>query len=179
MYGREAITQSSNAQGTSSLMATRRRRTLWKLSSPSSSTNFRLPLDVHRYYLHNSSVMKEREYKRLRLSIEADYKHKIAALELVYSMSNESGLPSGKSSTSKGALADAVGKAVSGMTATFNVRQVEEAIRVINPALSNTVKRASISNTLKRLEGAELELVERGRGKRATIYRRRNLARAS
>lgn len=122
--------------------------------------------------------MKEREFKRLRSAIEDEFQRKMDALNLVYKMSNEDSPKQEKDPASKGALAEAVGKAVSQMSSNFNVRQIENAIKVFNPVLAANIKRSSISNTLKRMEGTELDVVERGKGKRATIYRRRVMTRA-
>lgn len=117
--------------------------------------------------------MKEREYRRLRSEIEADYRRKLEALELIYAISNSGAPQAEKPPESKGALAEAVAKAASQMNGNFNVRNIENAIKVFNPVLAANVKRASISNTLKRMEATDLEVVERGSGKRATTYRKR------
>jgi hypothetical protein len=117
--------------------------------------------------------MHEREYKRLRATIEADYRKKIDALDLIYNMAGGSAIPSsnGNRSQVKGALAQGVVAAISQTTGDFNVRDLEESLRIMYPTLP--VKRASLSNTLKRLEGKEIEVVERGSGKRASVFRRK------
>lgn len=118
--------------------------------------------------------MHEREYKRLRATIEADYRKKLDALTLIYSMSNGSAVPaagSNRTTLIKGALAQAVVGAISQTSGDFNVRDIEESLKIDHPELK--VIRASLSNTLKRLEGKEVELVEKGMGKRPSKYRRR------
>ena len=114
----------------------------------------------------------EREYKRLRATIEADYRKKIDALDLIYSMSGGgNGTVTAAGNRVKGALAQGVVAAISQTTGDFNVRDLEESLRIMYPNL--VVKRASLSNTLKRLEGKEIEVVERGAGKRPSKYRRK------
>ncbi|MGC2330906.1 MAG: hypothetical protein WA581_05605 [Candidatus Acidiferrales bacterium] len=114
--------------------------------------------------------MHEREYKRLRLVIEADYRKKIEALDLIYGIAGKATKNGNVSSTPiKGELAQAVSSVIRQMTTDFNVRDVEKALIASNPSLS--VKRGSLSNTLKRFEGKELELLEKGSGKRPSRYR--------
>jgi hypothetical protein len=114
--------------------------------------------------------MHEREYKRLRTTIEAEYRMKLDALELIYGMAGKNG-HSPSPSPIKGELAQAVVSAIQQMKDQFSVRDVEQTLKVIYPNL--IVNRGSLSNTLKRLEGKELELVVKGAGKRPSSYRRR------
>jgi len=117
--------------------------------------------------------MHEREYKKLLAVIEADYRKKLDALELIYGMANQNG--SARNSTSapvKGKLAQAVVSFVREIATEFNARDLELFLNSTNPDLK--AKRVSISNTLKRLEGKEVELIEKGSGKRPSKYRRKN-----
>jgi hypothetical protein len=114
--------------------------------------------------------MHEREYKRIRLAIDAEHKKKLEALDLVYSMSAKNG-NAGSSTRVKGDLAKAIVSAVQQIQGIFNVRAVEDVLRAEHPALA--AKRATISNTLKRMEGKEIEQIEKGSGKKASTYRRR------
>jgi hypothetical protein len=113
--------------------------------------------------------MHEREYRRLRATIEADYRKKLDALELIYGMAGKNGASS--PALVKGVLAQAVVTAIQQAKGDFSVRDIEDTLKVIYPNLVS--KRASLSNTLKRLEGREIELVEKGSGKRASKYRRK------
>jgi len=117
--------------------------------------------------------MHEREYKRLRSIIEADYRKKLEALDLIYGMAGRSNGNSSSSSGTpiKGELAQAVVSAIQQTTSNFNVRDIEQTLKVTNPAMN--VKRGSLSNTLKRLEGREVELIEKGSGKRPSTYRKK------
>jgi hypothetical protein len=114
--------------------------------------------------------MHEREFKRIRATIEADYRKKLDALELVYSMAAKNGASSSAAPV-KGKLAQAVVEAIQHTDAQFSARDIETLVSVTRPELA--AKRASISNTLKRLEGREIELIEKGSGKRPSTYRRR------
>ena len=114
--------------------------------------------------------MHEREYKRLRATIEAEYRKKLDALDLIYSMAGRNGT-SANAQPAKGELARAVIDAILQTRGDFTVRDIEGTLKVTNPNLQ--AKRASLSNTLKRLVGNEIELVEQGSGKRASRYRRR------
>jgi hypothetical protein len=113
--------------------------------------------------------MHEREYKKIRSTIEAEYRKKLDALELIYGMAGKNGNSS--PSPVKGELAQAVVSSIRQTTVDFNVRDIEQALKIMHPTLM--VKRGSLSNTLKRLEGREIELVEKGSGKRPSQYRRK------
>jgi len=115
--------------------------------------------------------MHEREYKRIRSTIEADYRKKLDALELIYSMAAKNGAPSSATPV-KGELAQAVLEALQHQVAEFSPRDIEAVVTTTHPEL--LAKRASISNTLKRLEGREIELIQKGSGKRPSKYRRRS-----
>jgi len=116
--------------------------------------------------------MNEREYDRLRNEIEAEYHKKIEALELIWRMSNKA--PTGLMTNGRGALLGAVRDAVNQLYATFTIRDVEKVIKQQNAVVGSHVRRASLSNTLKRLvEDGLLELVEKGQGKRPSSYRRK------
>jgi len=117
--------------------------------------------------------MNDREYARLRATIEADYRRKLDALELIYGMTPKASTaaPSTLAITPiKGELTQAAIKAVQQAKGEFNIRDIEQLIKVTNGNMD--VKRGSLSNILKRLEGKEIEVIEKGSGKRPTKYRR-------
>lgn len=118
--------------------------------------------------------MKEREYRKLRSEIEAEYHKKIEALDLVFKMSSNGVAGNGTSGQvfGKGTLLKAVRQALEGLRVDFTLKDVEERIRANNPSFAATIKRASLSSTLKRLVGQEIEVVELGKGKRASTYRK-------
>lgn len=117
--------------------------------------------------------VREPEYKRLRRKIEAEYREKLVALDMVFAMS---GGPSKNSSEesrkSKGAVPSAVRNALLKINSEFDVRDVEKQIKEDIP--NSNFKRASISGTLKRLvKGEELVVTSEGKGKRGSKYRRK------
>ncbi len=118
--------------------------------------------------------MQEREYRRLRRRIEAEYQEKIKALDMVYQMSNgtaSKGLEASRTSNAKkGALLNVVRKVLPDIHGEFTQRTVIEKLREKNPDVA--VKRASLSSTLRRLaDDKEIELLELGAGKRPSRYK--------
>lgn len=116
--------------------------------------------------------MHEREYKRLRKSIEDDYRKKLDALELIWGMAgaaNQNGKESrirGRSAILKQAIMDVL----PGVSGSFNQRDIEAKIAQLHPEIS--AKRASLSTALKRIaEAGIIEIEQKGKGKRATIYK--------
>jgi hypothetical protein len=123
------------------------------------------------------SQMHEREYKRLRAEIEADYRKKLEALDLVWSMSNGATRP-GQNISGRGAILLAVRTAVAGLQSTFGPPEVESSIKKNDPALAPKIRRASISNVLKKLvDEGTVEVVEKGQGRQASTYRKKPQAR--
>lgn len=122
------------------------------------------------------SIMKEKEYRKLKTQIEAEYHRKIEALETVWQMSGEDATKAGNQPEKrfgKGSLLKAVRRALEQVKGEFTLRDIQEKIGLADSAFAATVKPASLSSTLKRLEtDHELEIVERGRGKRASKYRK-------
>lgn len=122
--------------------------------------------------------MREAEYKRLKGRIEEECRKKLEALELVWRMSNstsQNGNQQGSMVTfGKGALQLAVRNALQEIKGDFTLHDIEKWIRTNNQSLAATLKRASLSGTLKRLEEKthEVEIVSRGSGKRASTYRK-------
>lgn len=121
------------------------------------------------------AAMKEREYRKLRNEIEAEYHKKIEALDLVWKMSCGETAANGAAGQvfGKGTLLKAVRQALEGLRGDFVLKDVVERIRVNNSSFAATLKRASLSSTLKRLaKSHEIEVVEPGKGKRASTYRK-------
>jgi hypothetical protein len=120
--------------------------------------------------------MTEKEYSRLKQRIEDERRKSLEALERIWSLSKGSGngskprspVESAKSSKLKQAILNVL-PALSGE---FIQKDVEEKIKVHDPVFAESLKRASISMALKRIAGEEkIELLEVGKGKRATRYR--------
>ena len=117
--------------------------------------------------------MHEREYAKLRKQIEAEYRRKLDALDIVYELSGgpANGVPSTGTAIGKGVLAKAVRAAVDRQPDSFTVRDIENRIIEMRPELRKSINRTSISSALKRL-AKDSHIVTRkvGRGKRATVY---------
>lgn len=125
---------------------------------------------------HRLIGMREPEYKRLRRKIQAECDEKLKALDLVYRMSGGMSKRDDQNGrSSKGVVSRAVRNALQRMTGEFGVREIEKQIKLDDPASS--IKRASISSTLKRMaeDEGEREIVRtgEGKGKRASKYRKR------
>ncbi len=121
-------------------------------------------------------AMNEREYKRLKSEAEAEYRRKLEAIETVWKMSggaSRNGAEAPSQVFGKGVLLKAVRHTLEEIRGDFTVRDIESRIRIFNPTLAATVRRPSLSSTLKRLEEShEVELVLAGSGKRPSKYRR-------
>jgi hypothetical protein len=118
--------------------------------------------------------MHEREYKRLRKTIEDDYRRKLDALDLIWGIAgsaNQDGhepKTRGRSALLKQAIVDVL----PGISGSFNQRDIESKITQLHPGIAATLKRASLSTALKRIaESGKIEVVEKGSGKRATVYK--------
>jgi hypothetical protein len=117
-------------------------------------------------------AMREPEYKRLRRKIEDEYHEKMKALDMVFGMSGGTSPKNGANARkTKGAVPEAVRKALQKTTGEFTVRDIEQQIKLDDP--TSNFKRASISSTLKRLVGEEITITEEGKGKKGSKYRRK------
>jgi len=114
--------------------------------------------------------MREREYLRLKRQIEAEYRQKLEALELVWKMSGKvAGRPE---RIARVALQQFVRAFVAeAHDAEFTVDDVFRYVRQQTPGV--TLNRASLSGILQRfVRNGELELVSRGKGSKPSRYRR-------
>lgn len=122
------------------------------------------------------SSMHQREYERLKRQFKLDYEKKIAALELIYEATNtgtigESGDGSSRKERTAG-LKDTVRKILPNVGPTFSLNDVAMALEQDDSEGLGSVKKASLSSVLKRLEeDGIITVVERGSGKRASVYK--------
>ena len=111
----------------------------------------------------------------MKAEIEADYRHKMEALELVWNMArgaNRNGAEAASATLGKGTLLKAVRPILSDLSGDFTLHDVMKKISLSNPSLAAKLKQPSLSSALKRLaEDGVITLVSRGSGKRASIYR--------
>jgi hypothetical protein len=119
--------------------------------------------------------MREPEYRRLKKKIETEYREKLDALDMVFRMSGGSSPKNGEQGgrISKGAVSQAVRRALPRMTGEFGVREIEQQIKIDDP--TSVFKRASISSTLKRMAEDEDEIVctKKGKGKGGSQFRKK------
>ena len=114
--------------------------------------------------------MREREYLRLKRQIEAEYRQKMEALELVWKMSGKvAGRPE---RIPRVALQQLVRAFLDeAHDDEFTVDEVFKYVRVQTPGV--VLNRASLSGVLQRfVRNGELELVSRGKGSKPSRYRR-------
>jgi hypothetical protein len=114
--------------------------------------------------------MREREYLRLKRQIEAEYRQKMEALELVWKMSGKvAGRPERIPRVALQQLVRAfLDEAHDGE---FTVDEVFKYVRLQTPGV--VLNRASLSGVLQRfVRNGELELVSRGKGSKPSRYRR-------
>ena len=126
--------------------------------------------------------MNLREYQGLKAEAEAEYRRKLEAIEMVWKLSGgpgliaaKNGLKSDENGFSKGALQEAARHAYKLISGEFTHRDVFNKIAATEPAFAELIKdkMPSLSGALKRMaDDKELVLVEAGRGKRASKYRR-------
>jgi hypothetical protein len=118
--------------------------------------------------------MHDREYDRLKKQIEEEYRANLDALERIWRMSKKQG-GSAPSNGKRGSLLGAARQAVAEKHGTFNLRDIEDSIKRHNPDL--TVRRPSLSSTLLRLvEDGDLEVVEKGIGRKGSTYKTKTKA---
>jgi len=132
--------------------------------------------------------MNEREYERLKKIIQDDYRKKLEALDIVWRVAVGSSPPGEKLTTapnggsaagdsdepaeSRGVIMAAVEDAIYQIEGAFTVKSVAPLVMEILPG-TQSPERSSISHALKRLaDDGRLEVVQLGRGKRPTTYRR-------
>ena len=112
------------------------------------------------------------QYKQLKDKIEIDHKKKLEALEMVWRMcqkqngSSASGVEHSGSTTS-----DAVRRVIEGLANDFTANDIVQGLKDHSV---KGVQRIAITNTIHRLcRRGELEVVKKGRGRMAGVYRKK------
>lgn len=114
--------------------------------------------------------MKEKEYLRLKHQIEAEYRQKIEALDLVWKMASKS---TGRPEKLPRAAVQQLVRAFldEWKDDDFSLDEVFKYVRQNTPNV--IVNRGSLSRALQRLMlNGELEMVSRGKGNKPSRYRR-------
>jgi hypothetical protein len=114
--------------------------------------------------------MREREYLHLKRQIEAEYREKMEALDLVWRMAGKPEQRAGR--LPRTAIQQLVRTFVSGWRdGDFSVDEVFNYLR--NQAPSAVLNRSSLSKALRRLVlNRELEITSQGKGSKPSRYRR-------
>jgi len=115
--------------------------------------------------------MNYEEYAKLKEELEAEFKKKMEALEMVWKMCQKStGTAELKNNNrAYGHIAVAIRKVLETTTVDFSVDYIMDALK----AHDIKVGRLVITNTLHRLaRRGELEVVQKGKGRIASIYRK-------
>lgn len=126
--------------------------------------------------------MNERQFFNARDAAKQEYEEKLRALDSVWVMLNKSQPPKQPPTRHKrqrnirggSPLAAALSVLVGEMTETFNTVQIDTSLRKANPELAD-VSRSTVTHTLRRIalgKSAPIEILEVGKGKRPTTYRR-------
>ncbi len=122
----------------------------------------------------HSEPVNQHEYNQLREQIERDYREKLRALELVWSLSQAALTRNRRSrseaATDADALLAAARRAIAGLPY-FSIAEVEREIQKSHP--EQIVNRSSLNALMRRLAGdGEVVLVDGRKGKPDAVYRR-------
>ena len=127
--------------------------------------------------------MNQREYEKLKRQFKEEYDQKLAALELIYRASNkpDNTFQKPKKSTSSlngeraprtPGIKETVRNILPEINKDFTLHDVEDKLAESDSEIAAKIKKASLSSVLKRLEAeGDIVIVERGTGKRPSIYR--------
>jgi hypothetical protein len=134
--------------------------------------------------------MTDREYLKLRAKLDADYQSGLAALDTVFKMTGgdpqavikaaaSAKKESNTTRTVRGELSTAISRVLPELgSEQFTASHVLAQLKLHNPGME--IKDSSVSSALVRLtdDDGPLEVVAEGKGRRATIYRKRAAQRA-
>ncbi len=119
--------------------------------------------------------MKESEYNKLKREIEADYKTKLNALELIWKMAGEKKsrkLTSANITNGKKKLTKCVSEVLEKHSGKFTATMVANWVRESNAAMKE-INIPSISNILKRMvDDDEIQVDVFGKGRNPFIYKK-------
>lgn len=111
------------------------------------------------------------EYKRLKDSIESEYKKKLEALEMVWHMSQVQPSEAGNvDEKQKISVSDAIRKVIDGLSGEFSADDVQQGLKDHGFEIK---ERVQITNTLHRLMRIkEIEVARKGVGRTGSTYRK-------
>jgi len=131
------------------------------------------PLDMQSNAKLESIGMDEREYRKIKEDLQADYKRKLEALELLWSGLRDK--PTDKPELRPAqSMTDIVRQALPNLGEQFSIFEVRKEIERMFPALKGAYRTTSLSSTLTRMhQRHEIEVIREGKGTAPTIYRRK------
>lgn len=115
--------------------------------------------------------MDEREYKRLKNQIIAEFHEKIRSLETIWKIYSRSQITKKSGHSTHGEITKAVRNSINEIPQTFTPREIKAWIDA-NVVSVRGVKIPTISTILSRLEyEGFIQMIRRGRGRMPTTYR--------
>ncbi len=115
--------------------------------------------------------MQEREYLRMKREIEERCRQDLAALERIWELSGGPKQGGSSDGIKRGDLQNAIIRALGNFTTDFTAEQMHARIRVTDPEIGEKAKPSSVSSSLNRMDGSEIEIIERGVGRKPSVYR--------
>ena len=112
------------------------------------------------------------QYKKLKEEIETEYQKKKDALEMVWRMcQKQNGASASGTEHSGSSTSDAVRRVIEGLANDFTANDIQQGLKDHSV---KGVQRLAITNTIHRLcRRGELEVVKKGRGRMAGVYRKK------
>ena len=108
------------------------------------------------------------EYERKARELKDDYNRKVQSVETVWRMIREGKAPESPS------VADAIREVIENRSEPFTVSTISNMIALDHPEMKDAIKMKTLSGQLTRMQqNGELELVERGSGTKASIYKKK------
>ena len=130
-----------------------------------------LALQIRPPLCYNRAILNEKEYSRLKRQVREEFVEKTKALDMVWQMARDKEGNGTAKPGRKGEVREVVKRAVATLIEVFTQHDVLAAAQQNDPNIIS-LNRVSVASALRRLaaEGI-LEVVEAGKGKRATKYR--------
>jgi hypothetical protein len=118
--------------------------------------------------------MQEREYLRLKREIHERCRKDLESLERVWQLSIETGGAKKDDATEgikRGDLQTAILRAIGQFNGNFTAEDMHEKIKETDPEIGAKAKPTSVSSALMRMDGNEIEVIERGVGRKRSVYK--------
>lgn len=151
-------------------------RALWRCAGELQSYS-KIFLDLQYKTVLQSHCMDEQEYGKIKEDLEADYKRKLEALELLWSALRDKAPEAVPKAETKAlpsqSLTAIIRQALPNLKEEFSIWEIKQEIEKMYPALKGQYKKNSLSGTLTRMKDrGEIIVVQAGEGTAPSIYRR-------